>query len=56
MKQKDERKVQQECWLWINKKHPELIFHSVVNGFGITIPPSIPKIYHDKIRQLSQCK
>jgi len=51
MKQKDEKKVQQECWLWINKAHEELIFHSVVNGFGITIPRSIPQIYHDKIRQ-----
>ena len=51
MKQNDERKIQQECWIWINKAHKDFVMHSVVNGFGITIPASIPKIYHEKIRQ-----
>ena len=52
MKQIDEKKIQQQCWIWLLKTHKELIMHSVVNGFGVTIPNSIPNIYHSKIRQM----
>jgi hypothetical protein len=52
MKQIDEKKIQQQCWIWLSKTHKELIMHSVVNGFGVTIPNSIPNIYHNKIRQM----
>lgn len=52
MKKKDENKVQQECWLHIEEHYPDLIMHSVVNGFGVTIPKSIPITFHDKIRQI----
>jgi hypothetical protein len=56
MKQTDEKKIQQECWLWFMENYgkpshkPQLFMHSVVNGFGVTIPMSIPKVYHEKIR------
>ena len=56
MKKKDERKLQQECWMWFQEQYgkpsnnPQLLMHSVVNGFSVTIPLSIPIIYHEKIR------
>jgi hypothetical protein len=52
MKQIDEKRIQQQSWLWLSKTHKELIMHSVVNGFGVTIPKTIPNIYHSKIRQM----
>jgi len=56
MKKKDERKLQQECWLWFQETYgkpsnePQLLMHSVVNGFSVTIPSIIPIQYHEKIR------
>jgi len=52
MKQIDENKVQQQCWIWLSKTHKDFIMHSVVNGFGVTIPKTIPSIYHERIRQM----
>lgn len=56
MKKIDENKVQQSCWLWFCKEYPDYIMHQVVNGFGITIPASIPKIFHEKIRKMIAMK
>lgn len=56
MKKKDERKLQQECWRWFQEQYgkpsnkPQLLMHSVVNGFSVTIPSTIPTVYHEKIR------
>lgn len=52
MKKIDEKKIQQQCWLWVEKTHKDLIMHSVVNGIGITIPTSIPAVYHSAIRKM----
>ena len=55
MKKKDERKLQQECWLYFQENYgkpssePQLLMHMVANGFGVTIPSTIPKIFHKKI-------
>jgi len=56
MKKKDENKLQQECWLYVEKNHKELIMHAVVNGFGINIPETIPKQFHDTIRKIIAIK
>lgn len=56
MKKKDENKVQQECWLYVEKHHKSLIAHAVINGFGITIPQTIPLQFHDIIRKVIAIK
>lgn len=58
MKKQDEKYIQNQCWIWFMTNYgqpshkPQLLMHSVINGFGVTIPNTIPKVYHDKIRQL----
>lgn len=58
MKKIDERYVQNQCFIQFTQKYctpnnePQLCMHSVINGVGISIPDTIPKIYHDKIRAL----
>ena len=58
MKKKDERKLGQECWLDFQEQYgkpsndPQLLMHMVANGFGVSIPSSIPKIFHEKIRYM----
>ena len=55
MKKESEISQQQSYWIWFNNeyctksKNPRLIIHSVVNGFGFTIPPIVPKKFHEII-------
>lgn len=55
MKKESEISQQQSYWIWFNNeyctksKNPRLIIHSVVNGFGFTIPLIVPKKFHEII-------
>lgn len=55
MKKESEISQQQSYWIWFNNeyctksKNPRLIIHSVVNGFGFTIPAIVPKKFHEII-------
>lgn len=51
MKKQSESLIQQQIFMYVNKYHRELIIHANVNGFGVTIPNSVPKIYHKIIYQ-----
>lgn len=46
---KQESKIQQEIFLHVVKNCPKLIIHSVPNGFGFTIPKTIPRQFHKAI-------
>lgn len=58
MKKIDEKRVQNQCFIWFMDSYgkpsddPQLLMHSVINGVGISIPKTIPAIYHEKIRYL----
>jgi len=58
MKKQDERYVQNQCFIQFTREYcttnnePQLLMHSVINGVGISIPDTIPKAYHEKIRAL----
>ena len=58
MKKQNEARQQQECWIWFNNeyctksKSPRLIIHSIVNGFSVSIPSSIPKVFHQIIYKM----
>lgn len=47
---KQENKIQQEIFLHVTRSHQDLIIHSVPNGFGFTIPKTIPGQFHNAIR------
>ena len=55
MRKESEISQQQSYWIWFNNeyctksKNPRLIIHSVVNGFGFTIPAIVPKKFHEII-------
>lgn len=55
MRKESEISQQQSYWMWFNNeyctksKNPRLIIHSVVNGFGFTIPAIVPKKFHEII-------
>ena len=55
MRKESEISQQQSYWIWFNNqyctksKNPSLIIHSVVNGFGFTIPAIVPKKFHNII-------
>lgn len=48
---KQESKIQQEIFIYWHNEHPETIIHSVPNGFGITIPATLPARLHSSIRK-----
>lgn len=48
---KQESKIQQEIFIWFHNTYPDYIIHSVPNGFGITIPSTVPPRFHAAIRK-----
>lgn len=50
MKLKTEAKIQQEIFIYFYQTYPNYLIHSVPNGFGVTIPKTIPAAFHKSIR------